>query len=363
VSRVRDVPLGYEPDKLLYVQTDMRGMKLSDEDMNALTERLLSEARTIPGIVNGTSAISVPFRGGEVQTLHVDALDAVNNLGRFELQAGTPDYFATMGTRIVRGRGLTTEDRVGAPLVAVVSEAMGAVLWRGEDPIGKCFRIDSSSAPCTTVVGIAEDIKAQGFASEREFHYYLPMSQKVAQLGNEGLELFVRFAGEPSALANVLRSRLQRLMPGTSFVTVMPFQEVIDPAMRSWTLGARMFLAFGALALVLAAIGLYGVIAFAVAHRTQEIGMRIALGARTRNVLGLVVGEGVRVTLVGVVLGTVIALVASRGMSDLLFRVSPQDPLVYGAVAATLAIVAILACTIPATRAARVDPSVALRSD
>jgi ABC-type antimicrobial peptide transport system permease subunit len=139
--------------------------------------------------------------------------------------------------------------------------------------------------------------------------------------------------------------------------------ELVDPTMRPWTAGARMFLAFGALALVVAAIGLYAVIAFGVAQRTQELGVRIALGARGADVLALIVGEGVRVTLAGVAIGAAVAFAAGRGIGPLLFRVSPHDPLVYGVVAATLIAVGLLASAIPAVRAAHVDPNVALRAE
>lgn len=361
--RVRDVRLGYDPDRLLYVQTVMRGMSLSEGESSALAERLLAEAQAIPGVASSTTAISVPFRGGETQDLHVSGLDSLRKLGRFELQAGSPEYFATMGTKILRGRGLTAGDHPGSPHVAVVSEAMAAVLWRGQDPIGKCFRIDQPTAACTTVVGVAEDIRTRGFGSEGEFHYYLPMSQYVARLGEKDVEMFVRTVSDPAAIVGTLRSRLQRHMPGASYVNVAPLQLILDPAMRSWRSAARMFLAFGALALVLAAIGLYAVIAFAVTHRTQEIGMRIALGARTANVLRLILGEGIRVTIAGVAIGTAIALPAATGVRSLLFGVSPHYPVVYGVVATTLVIVSCIASAIPAVRATRVDPNVALRSE
>jgi ABC-type antimicrobial peptide transport system permease subunit len=152
-------------------------------------------------------------------------------------------------------------------------------------------------------------------------------------------------------------------MSGAAYATVTPFQEVLDPARQSWESAARLFLAFGSLALVLAALGLYAVIAFGVAHRTQEIGMRIALGARANNVFRLIVGQGLRVAVTGVVIGSTIALVLANSIRRLLFEVSPYDPAVYVVVAATLLLVSVLACALPAARALRVDPNVALRSE
>jgi putative ABC transport system permease protein len=241
---------------------------------------------------------------------------------------------------------------------------MAKVLWKGDNPLGKCIRIDGDTVPCTTVVGVAENIKARSITGDGEFMYYLPIDQFIATIGPPPmLALFVRVHGRPEDYSAPLRARLQRAMPGSSYLTVMPFHEIVDPTMRSWTSGTRMFLMFGALALMLAAIGLYAVIAFAVVQRTQELGVRIALGARALDVLRLVVGEGVRVTLAGIAIGAAIALVAGRGMSTLLFRVSPRDPLVYAVVGLTLVIVGVLASVIPAVRAARVDPNVALRAD
>jgi predicted permease len=360
---VRATRVGYDPERLLYLQTVMRGTSLPAGQRIALAERLLAEARTIPGVSAASSAISVPFRGGETQDLHVAGIDSIRKLGRFELQAGTHEYFATMGTRVLRGRGLSAADRAGTPQVALVSEAMAAVLWPGRDPIGQCFRIDLPTAPCTTVVGIAENIKTRGFDSEGEFHYYLPMSQYVAMLGETDPELFLRVERNPAALVNTVRSRLQQHLPGAAYLTVIPFQEILDPALHSWESGARLFLAFGSLALVLAALGIYAVIAFGVAHRTQEIGMRIALGARTGDVLGLIVGQGLRVAGAGVVLGTAISLVTANSIRELLFEVSPHDPAVYVVVAATLLLASVLACALPAARALRVDPNAALRSE
>jgi len=276
------------------------------------------------------------------------------------MNAVSPDYFATMGTRILAGRTFSESDVAGAPGVAVVGAAMAMALWPGRDALGQCMRIGSDTLPCTTVVGIAEDIKSQRLESNAGFfYYYVPTAQVRPNQGG----LFVRTGGRATALQETVRRRLQRLMPGDSYVTVTPLSDVLGSQTQSWRLGATMFTVFGALALALAAIGLYSVIAYSVAQRTQEMGVRIALGAEMRDVVGLVLAEGMRLALVGIALGGAIALAASGWVKPLLFHVSPRDPLVYTLVAAALMAVAVVASLIPARRAARVDPMRALRTE
>ena len=242
----------------------------------------------------------MPFYSTEGRSLFVRGIDSVRQLGRFTLQAGSPDYFATVGhAHPPRPRVHRRGSRRRAA-VAVVSEAMAKVLWPNQDALGKCFRISSDTMPCTTVVGVAEDIKSRELSSAGRFHV-LPADGAVhgASFDPPMLAMFVRVRGRPEDVSAALRARLQQLMPPPAVLRTLPLQEIIDPKMQAWTSGATMFFAFGALALALAGVGLYAVMAFAVAQRNREIGVRIALGAESRDVVRLVVGEGVRVTLVG----------------------------------------------------------------
>ena len=364
LQAVRSLRLGYDVDRIDYVEGSMRGVKLPRERQLALANDLLQTARTAPGVENATLVVSVPFYSTEGRSLFVAGIDSVRKLGRFALQAGSPGYFATMGTRILRGRGFSEEDRAGAPRIAVVSEAMAKVLWPNQDAVGKCFRISNDTMPCTTVVGIAEDIKVRALrSSEADLMYYLPMAQYMTSFDPPMLAMFVRVHGRPEELTGALRGRLQPLMPSPAVLRTLPLQEIIDPETRAWTSGATMFLAFGALALALAGVGLYAVIAFSVAQRNREIGVRIALGAESADVMRLVVGEGVRITVVGVVVGLALAAGGAGRIGALLFRESPRDPAVYFTVVGTLLVVGTLASAIPAARAARVDPNVALRDE
>jgi predicted permease len=359
LRNVEAIRLGYDVDPVLYVQPELRGARLTAEQRIALTQRLQQAAQSLPGVESASRAVSVPFWSTESRGLYVPGIDSVDRLGRFTMQAGSPEYFQTMGTRIIKGRGITSDDRAGAPGVMLVSEGMAHTLWPGQDPLGKCVRINADTAPCQTVVGVTENIKQNSLSDEPGFQYYISIDQH----NPEDAALFVRFHGDATAQREAVRRALQPIMPGAGYVTVIGMREIIDPNLRSWRLGATMFLAFGAMALVLAAIGLYSVVAYDVAQRTHELGVRIALGARLGDVLRLVMGDGVRFAVIGVAMGSAIALAAGRWIGPLLFDVSPRDPLVFGAVTAVLICVAGLASMVPGLRAARVDPNVALRAE
>jgi predicted permease len=360
LRNVQSVHLGYDVDPVLMVNLNMRGVKLDSTATVNLRRQLLATAKTIPGVENASLQATVPFWSSWSIGLYVQGIDTVSRLGQFDLQTASPEYFSTFGTRIIRGRGITDADQATTPRVIIVSESMGKALWPGKDPMGQCIRVASDTMPCTTVVGIAENIKEQGLApTDSGYFYYLPWTQYAPQNGG----LFVRTRGSAAALKETVRRRLQREMPGASYVTISPISDVIGSQTRSWHLGATMFVTFGVLALVLAAIGLYSVVAYNVAQRTHELGVRVALGAQVRDVMRLVLTDGLRLSIAGLAIGTLVALWAAKWVKPLLFDVSPRDPVVFVIVGGTLLGVAILASLIPARRAATVEPTVALRSD
>lgn len=360
LRNVRSLDLGYDGARILYVEPHMRGVQLDSMQSGDFRRRLLAAATALPAVEAGSRTVTVPFWSSITQDLHVAGIDSVDRLGDFYYHAVSPDYFRTMGTRIRRGRGFTAADTRTAPLVMVVSESMAKKLWRGQDALGKCVRIGADSEPCTEVVGVAQDIKRGSLSDDDGLQYYVAIEQSQ---GATGGGLFLRARGSTKAQSESIRKELQKLMPGASYVTVTPLDNIIGGQTRSWTLGATMFTVFGVLALLVAAVGLYSVIAYNVVQRTHELGVRVALGARSPDVVRLVVGEGVRVSLAGIVIGSVAAAGAARYVGPLLFGVSPRDPLVFSGVALALVFVALLASLLPAWRASRVDPSVALRGD
>jgi predicted permease len=360
LHNVTSLWLGYDVGSVLHVERVMRSTKLSDAQKQLLGTRLLEEVQTIPGIEHAALTQSVPFWDTESNYFSVPGIDSAQRLGDFTRHVASQEYFQTMGTRIVRGRDFEAGDRAGAPLVAIVSQGMASTLWPGHSAIGQCIKVKADTMPCTTVVGVAENIKQESLTDdEQRLQYYLPFEQLAPTRGS----LLVRTRGNARDVAETVRRRLQRLMPGTSFVTVTPMRDIIDPQLASWRMGATMFTLFGALALLLAAIGLYSVIAYDVAQRTHELGLRMALGAHARDVLRIVMAEGMRYALAGIAIGAAIALAAGRWVEPLLFGESARDPLVFGGVATILVLVAATACAIPARRATRVDPTVALRAE
>jgi len=359
LSNVNGLHLGYDPDQIIAIQPEMRGVRLDSAQRVLLRERLMERARAIPGVEAATRTATIPYWMTYQADIYVPGVDSVGRLGDFILHAGDDEYFRTMGTRVLRGRSFTSADRAGAPRVMLVSESMGKKLWPGKDAIGQCVKIDADTMPCTTVVGVTEGIRNGNLNEGWGYQYYLSSQQ----YNPDGGALLVRTRGDALRMKETVRRELQRQMPGASYVTTRTLRDILDPNFRPWQLGATMFGIFGALALVLAAVGLYSVIAYTVTQRTHEMGVRVALGAQSGDVVRLILREGLRVALVGIVLGTLIALVTSRFVAKLLFQVQPKDPTTIGIVAVTLLVVAIVACVVPARRAAGVDPNVALRAD
>jgi len=339
LRNVQQVPLGFDTKPVLVVDLNMRGVALDSAHLVALHQRLVAAALGTPGVEHATLMKTVPFEGITSWPLFVAGIDSVERLGEFDLNGVSPDYFATMGTRILRGRGIAPSDGPRTAPVMVVGAAMARVLWPNENPIGQCVRIGSANAPCTTVVGEAEDVRTHSLGDETGYYYYyLP----VAQTPPDYIGLFVR-ARDAKRMIGAIDRRLQAEMPGASYVTVRPLSDVVGGQMRAWSVGAAAFTALGGLALGMAALGLYSVIAYGVAQRRHELGVRVALGARTADITRLVVGESVRFAGIGLAIGACASVAASHWLAPLLFHESPRDPIVFGVAGVVLIAAAIAA--------------------
>jgi predicted permease len=368
---VRSLRLGVEPDRVLTVDVaeawaaGHAGVAQSNEtralvQMRDLFARALERVRAIRGVESASISNGTPFHGSTSFALEVPGWDSIPKLpgGGPYVSSVTSDYFRTMGTRLRRGRLFTAEEGATGARVAVVSETMARTLWPGRDPMGRCLMMMGSSG-CWNVIGVVENSRRfQVVGEAAAMQYYVPLGQDFM-----GGQLLIRFVGARAPMIEMVRRELQRLDPGIGYISVRSPQDNVDWQVRPWRLGATMFVVFGALALLVAAIGLYSLIAYLVAQRTHELGIRMALGARAADIARLVMGRGVGAAAAGVAVGVGLALALGRLVQPLLFEISSHDAGVFLAVTATLLTCAVLASLVPTWRATRVDPVTALRSE
>jgi putative ABC transport system permease protein len=262
-------------------------------------------------------------------------------------------------TPLLRGRSFTDADRDGTTPVVIINETMAKRFWPGEDPVGKRMRygIGDSDIPWMTIVGVVGDMRRTGFDESVRCETFLPLAQNPARR----LTIVARAEGEPASLAGVLRDQVRAVDPDQPVFAVKTVDEMLGDMASQRRLTMLLFGVFAGLALLLAAVGIYGVMSYAVTQRTHEIGVRMALGAQVGDVLRLVVGKGMALALAGIAAGLAAAFALSRVMASLLYGVSATDPLTFGGVALLLGLVALLASYLPARRAARVDAMIALR--
>ncbi len=360
LDAVRSMPMGYDAERVLLVTRVLQGTFPGDSAARDMAARLVRTAQALPDVESAAWAATVPFYSTSNTDLFVTGIDSVQRLGTFTYQVTTPDYFTVMRTRIVSGRALSADDRRGAPLVAVVSESMARVLWPGQQALGRCFRMRADTTPCIAVVGVAEDMVQRDLAGTQRLHYYIPLDQSARTSGNY---MLLRVRGDPTELAERLRPELQRALHGGAYVTVRPLRTIVAAEQRAWRAGATMFALFGILALIITAVGLYGVIGYSVTQRWHELGVRAALGAGRADIVRMIVGQSVRYVLLGVAGGMTVAMLSGRAVTPLLFRQAAIDPVVYGGVALLMVAVAVVASAMPAMRASGVDPASALRAE
>jgi predicted permease len=367
LSNVRHLDLGLEPERVLVVGVDWPRVATTDASAaNAERARRANAWRELrdrlahdPGIAHAAVAVGSPFGNGfgvDVKIPGRDTLPAAPGGGPYVSAVGV-DYFATTGTPLLRGRAFSAADGPLAPRVAIVNETMAALVWPSDDPLGKCIIIDDH--PCSTVVGIVRDARRYSIKEPRSMQYYIPFGQET---GFGGAVLLVRPAGDARAFEGTLRRAVSRIVPHANYISVYSMQDRVDPQIRPWRLGATMFGLFGAVALGIAAIGLYSVIAYATAQRTHEFGVRLAIGSDGGRLLRGVLYDGLRMAGWGLFTGLTVSLLAGDRIAPLLFNVSPRDPVVFVVVGATLIVVAMLASLVPAWRASRTDPVIALRT-
>jgi ABC-type antimicrobial peptide transport system permease subunit len=280
--------------------------------------------------------------------------------GPYYAQAGN-DYFAALGTKIIRGRAFTPEEERGPSHVLIVNKMMADAYWPGQDPIGQCVKLDPDPV-CSTVVGVVENVLFFKMVNDDRASYYIPWGH-ASYSKTLASAMIVRVRGDVDQLLQPLHQALQSIAPASSYVTLEPYTQIVSPEMRSWRLGATMFSVFGILATIIAAVGLYSVMAYWASQRTHEIGVRMALGAQRADVVRLLAVNAARTVGIGLTVGTIVALGLSRWAADLLFDTSPRQLSAYVIAASALGVAAVVATVVPARRVAAVDPAVALRNE
>ena len=349
---------GFDPAHTLLVTIDLQAAGYLPAQINALHLQALTRLEALPGVEAAAATVAHPLGRATGCSASVPGRDSIPRLPRGGpyCQQVTPGYFAAIGAA-VRGRAFTSADRSGS--VAIVNETMARLLWPGENAIGKCFAAGDEKT-CAEVIGVVPDARRFQAVEDASMTFYVPFSGNSDQYITA---LVVRPRGRPEDWIATIRSAVQATAPNLPFASVTPLADLLAPSIRPWRLGSAMFAGFALLALVLSAVGLYGVLNYVVTQRTHEMGVRVAMGAQRWDVQRLMVLHGVRVAAIGALLGALAGLVAGRVLSSLLYGVSPRDPLVLFVALLVPIVVAAVASYLPARRASRVDPVVALRAE
>ena len=367
--RLHQVALGFRPEQVLAADIPIPAFP-SDSIVRSrlFFERVIEQARGIPGVRSAAVASVLPFGGASsMQSSFATDIEAnpVAPGGAVPMLVRTvvsDDYFRTMGIPVLRGRALNVADRDSAPPVALVDELTARRLWPNADPIGQRFRAVWVK-PWITVVGVVGTVKRDSLNSAGEVSVYLPTGINAGFNFPTQMTLVVRAEGDAAMLTSRLRAAVASVDASVPLKAIRPLGELVSNSAARARFTMLLLATFAAVALTLGTVGVYGVVAYAVTRRTREIGVRMALGARASDVLAMVLREGGTLTGIGVALGVAGALATSRVLAGFLFGVTPTDASVFVSVPAVLGIVALGACIIPARRAARVDPVTALRSD
>ena len=366
VQRLLAVDAGFEAAGLVTMQIQTSGPRLEDDSTRLrFFAAALDEVRRVPGVAVAALTSQVPLSGDDDRYgLHlVPAAEAdPGELGGGTYRyAVTPGYLQAMGIPLLRGRWLGSADDAGAPRVAVVSASLARRRFPGLDPIGHRVRVGPADSPPYTIVGVVGDVKQVSLALDEGEAVYLPVGQW--HFLDQVLSVVVRARGEPGRLAPAVRSAVWSVDPDQAVVRVAAMEDLVAASAEDRRFALRLLAVFALAALVLVGVGIYGTLSGRVAERTREIGVRAALGASRRAIVALVLRRGLALTSLGIALGVLTSVAATRAITSLLYGVSRLDAVTYLGVAALLGVVALVAAGVPAWRAARVDPALPLRAE
>jgi predicted permease len=357
VHRIRNTNPGFASDGLLTTAINLFAAGYDAPRARNFQDQLMDRIQTMSGVQSATYARIMPFSFITYSSapVSIDGYQAAaDELPTVEYNQVGPTYFMTMGIPLVSGREFTPNDDENAPLVAVVNDVMAAKYWRGEDPVGKRLQVKGRSM---RVVGVARLAKYGNLLEKPKPFFYVPLRQNFSAL----VSLMIRTRLDPGSMATALVREVHALDPELAPYQVIPMREQIDRQAAAQLIAVKLLGVFGGLAVLLAAVGLYGVMSYAVSQSTRELGLRMALGATASNVLRLVMSHGLALSATGVVLGAAVALLCTRLLGYLLYQVSPRDPLAFASAFLVMAVAVLLACFFPAWRATRTNPVRALR--
>lgn len=362
---VRGVPLGVDAERSVMIEVNTKNMHLTDAAGDAMFSAIASSVARVPGVSDVAVSDGWPFgweMGVEIHAPGVADDSPVVKRGA-NRSAITSSYFTTIGTRIIEGRAFSPlDDRADGPLVAILSARFAKLLWPTTSAVGRCIKLGADSVPCRLIVGVAEDTHSEGIVEDEPAfpHVYVPLSQGWHSFV---ARVVIARTNTPTTAMTLIREAVRSAAPDAPRPDIGTLAGKLGPELRPWRIGAIMFGAFGGLSLVLAVLGLYSVMAYGVAQRRQEMGIRVALGARASQILMLVSSEGGRLAAIGASIGVVGAAAHAPLLQPLLFGVSARAIGVYAAVAVGMLAIAIIACVVPARDAAKTSPMVAIRAD
>jgi putative ABC transport system permease protein len=365
------IDLGFNPSGVLTMRVSLPSTAYSrPEQVVDFYSRLLERVSALPGVVAAGAARSLPL-GSTIGDfgLRVDGyVPPPGTQAKGDWQIVTAGYMAAIGEQVLHGRGIERTDLPETQLVGLINEEMARRYWQGRDPVGGRFTIGMRpDRPWVTVVGVVKDVHHNGVTGVVKEKFYIPHTQWARSLGNanliRGMTLVVRAEGAPAALTSQVKEAIRQQDPNLPVADVRTMEDVVGGALSTPRFTSVLLSIFAALALTLSAVGIYGVLSYVVSRRTREIGIRVAIGAGRRQVLQMVLGSGLWLALVGIAAGLVLAFGVTRLLAGLLHGVTAADPATFVVVAALLSAVAALASLVPAWRAARVDPVIALKSE
>jgi len=358
-ARLLSVDLGFRPDHLLTFQVPLSSDKYKDAERLAFYEDLIQRLENLPGARSVATVEFLPIEGSGVNNEFAVEGRPPAGYGAFVgVRIVSPGYFQAMGIPLVSGRALDPHDNAAAPPVALINQTMASASWPGENPVGKRFKLNPrGESPWIRVVGVVHDVKHFGLDGKRWPEAYFPQRQRPYA----NMRLVVRTSADPMRLAPAVRGVIQRMDPNVPAAELRSMESIIGNSVAPRELSMILVASFAGLALALASIGLYGVISYSVVERRHELGIRMALGAARRDVLGLLLARGIWLTLAGLLIGVAGSLAITKLLSEMLFGVARLDPVTYCGVAVVVLATASAAIAIPARRATRIDPMEALR--